>query len=382
MDVLLTDQNRHFRDLAREVAETTVRPIAAELDRTRAYPYKVLEELQKKGLMGLWIPKEYGGAGAGYLDLCLVVEELSKACGGVGAAFAVNALGTFPILITGTPEQKQKYLPKMATGEYMAAFGLSEITAGSDAGSLKATAVRDGDQWLITGDKKWTTGASVASVFTVFANTNPAMGPRGITAFIVEKGAPGFEVGKREELMGIRCLPVHEMHFRNTPVPASNMLGVEGKGFPLALSTLDRARPGVAAQAVGVAQGALELAVKYANSREQFGKPIAVNQALQFMLAEMATKVDAARLLVHHVARLLDAGIERVSKEAAEAKLFASDTAMSVTTDAVQIFGGYGYCQDYPIEKYMRDAKITQIYEGTNQVQRMVIGTAVLKQFA
>jgi len=341
----------------------------------------VYDALREKGLLGLWIPEEYGGKGGSLLDLCVVVEELSRACGGIGAAIAVNALGTFPLLIAGSDELKARYLPRLATGEILACFGLSELDAGSDAGSLRATAVQDGDEWVLNGDKKWTTGGSVASICTVFANADPEKGSRGITAFLVELDTPGFEVGKREDLMGIRCLPVHEMHLRDVRVPASQMLGKVGRGFPLALATLDRARPGVAAQAVGIAQGALELAAARVSQRQQFGGPIARNQGIQFMLAEMATQVEAARGLVHRAARAFDAGAKRITAIAAMAKLYASDVAMRVTTDAVQLFGGYGYCRDYPIEKYMRDAKITQIYEGTNQIQRLVIGGAVLKRY-
>lgn len=381
MKDLLPDQTKEYQARAREVAEKYVRPVAAELDRTGEYPWSVIAALKQYDLMGIWIPKEYGGHAAGVLDLCVVVEELSRACGGVGVAYAVNALGSFPIVLGGTEEQRRRYLPGVASGEKLIAFGLSEKASGSDAGSLRARAVRDGDGYVINGDKKWNTNANAASIYTVYASTNPDRGTRGASAFIVEKGTPGFEIGKREQLMGIRCVPVHELHFRDCRVPASALLGdKEGMGFANAMMTLDRARPGVAAQAVGLAQGAFEWAVRYTSERQQFGQSVMSFQAIQFMLADLAIQVEAARQLVYTAARGIDAGVPGISKLAAMCKVFATDTAMRVTTDAVQLFGGYGYCQDYPIEKYMRDAKITQIYEGTNQIQRLVIGRALTRE--
>jgi butyryl-CoA dehydrogenase len=381
MSDLLPEKTQEYRARAREVAEKYVRPVAAGLDRTGEYPWSVIEALKSHDLMGIWVPKEYGGHGSGVLDLCVVVEELSRACGGVGVAYAVNALGSFPIIMGGTEEQKRRILPAIAKGDTLIAFGLSEKASGSDAGSLRARAVRNGDGWIITGDKKWTTNANAATVYTVYASTNPERGTRGASAFIVEKGTPGFEIGKREQLMGIRCVPVHELHFRECHVPPSALLGEkEGTGFANAMMTLDRARPGVAAQAVGLAQGALEWAVRYTSERQQFGQSVMSFQAIQFMLADMAIQVEAARQLVYAAARAIDAELPGISKLAAMCKVFATDTAMRVTTDAVQLFGGYGYCQDYPIEKYMRDAKITQIYEGTNQIQRVVIGRALTRE--
>ncbi len=383
MDELLTKENLDFRNRAREVAEKFVRPIAAELDREARYPWEIIERLKEYGLMGEWIPKEYGGGGAGVLNMCIIVEELSRACGGVGVAYAVNALGSFPIIFGGTEEQKQRWLPDIAAGKRLISFGLSEPMAGSDAASLKTRAELKGDVYILNGDKKWNTNGGAAEIYTIFCVTNPERGTRGISAIVAEKGTPGFEIGRREDLMGIRCVSVHNLHFRNCAVPVKNLLGEkEGMGFAHAMQTLDNARPGVAAQAVGLAQGALELATEYARGREQFGQPIASFQGLQWMLADMATQVEAARQLVYHSARLLDAGVKNVSKIAAMAKVFATDTAMKVTTDAVQIFGGYGYCKDYPIEKYMRDAKITQIYEGTNQIQRLVIARNLIKESA
>lgn len=382
MDEFLTPEQRDIKYRAREVADKYVRPQAAQLDREGRYPHEIMRKIIDYGLMGVWVQKEYGGAGFGVLELCLVVEELSKACGGVGVGFAVNALGSFPIMIGGNEEQKNTYLRDVATGKKYIAFALSEKESGSDAGSLKAAARREGDHYIIHGDKKWTTNANAAEIYTVFANTNPEKGTRGISAFLVEKGWEGFTIGKEEDKMGIRCVPVHETHFHNCRVPAGNLLGKEGLGFMLAMATLDRARPGVAAQALGLAQGALDLAMEYASQRKQFGQNLLSFQALQFMFADHATEIEAARQLVYASARAVDAGTKTFSRMSAMAKLYASDVAMRVTTDAVQVFGGYGYCRDYPIEKYMRDAKITQIYEGTNQIQRLVIARNLIKEMA
>ncbi|MEN8164425.1 MAG: acyl-CoA dehydrogenase family protein [Acidobacteriota bacterium] len=381
MDELLSAQSIEYRDRAREVAEKYVRPVAAELDRSGDYGWSILEGLKEYGLTGLWIPKEYGGKGAGVIDLCLVVEQLSRACGGVGVAYAVNALGSFPIILGGTEEQKKKYLPAIASGDQLIAFGLSEKASGSDAGSLQTTALKDGDHYVINGEKKWNTNGAVASVFVVYALTEPERGMRGISAFIVDKDTPGFEVGKREDTMGIRTVPVNELYFENCRVAAENLLGhQEGGGFKNAMMTLDRARPGVAAQGLGLAQGAFEWGWRYASERRQFGQAVSSFQANQFLFADLATQIEAARQLVYASARLIDSGAKNISKLAAMGKVFATDTAMRVATDAVQMFGGYGFCRDYPIEKYMRDAKITQIYEGTNQVQRVVIGRALTRE--
>ncbi len=382
MRELLSPKNLDYQDRAREVAEKFVRPRAAELDRSGEYGWDILESLKSYRLTGIWIPEEYGGQGAGVLDICLVVEQLSRACGGIGVAYAVNALGSFPIVLGGTPEQKQRYLPPIAAGTELIAFGLSEKASGSDAGSLRTTAIRDGSNFILNGHKKWNTNGAVASTFTVYALTDPGKGMRGISAFIVEKGTSGFSVGKREDTMGIRTVPVNELDFVDCRVPESQLVGgKEGGGFRNAMMTLDRARPGVAAQALGLAQGALEWALRYTSERRQFGQTVMSHQAIQFMLADMATQVEAARQLVYTSARAIDAGVKNINKIAAMAKVFATDTAMKVTTDAVQLFGGYGYCRDYPIEKYMRDAKITQIYEGTNQVQRVVIGRALTREY-
>ncbi len=383
MDELLTKENLQYRDKARALAEQYVKPVAAELDRTGEYPWGVIKALQEEKLMGMWVPKDYGGASSGLLNLCIVVEEISRVCGGIGCTYVVNALGSFPIILGGTEEQKKKYLPDIAEGKKLIAFALSEKSAGSDAGSLKTRAERDGDDYVINGDKKWTTNGEAASLYTVLATVNPERGTRGVTGFIIERDTPGFEVGKREDLMGIRCVPVNETHFKDCRVRAENLLGgTEGRGFKHAMMTLDVARPFVAAQGLGIAQGALDLALEYTKNRQQFGQSIASFQGIQFMLADMAIQVEAARHLVYAAARAVDAGVKDISKISAISKVFATDTAMRVATDAVQLFGGYGYCRDYPIEKYMRDAKITQIYEGTNQIQRMVIGRALTRESA
>lgn len=377
---LLSEENRRYIERAREVAEKYVLPRAAEWDRTGEYPWAAIEALREYDLMGVWIPKEYGGHGAGVLNLCLVVEELSRVCGAVGVAYMVNALGSFPIILGGTEEQKRRYLPAIARGEKLIAFCLSEYGAGSDAGSLKTQAVRDGDAYVITGDKKWTTNADAASIYTVYATTDPEKGTRGISAFIVEKGMEGFIIGKKEDKMGIRAVPVHETHFRACRVPKENLLGEqEGTGFYNAMMTLDRARPGVAAQAVGLAQGAFELAAEWVSKRVQFGQPLISQEAVQFMLADMATAIEAARQLVYTAAQAADRDLKTLSMLSAMCKVFASDVAMRVATDAVQLFGGYGYVREYMVEKYMRDAKITQIYEGTNQIQRLVIARNLIR---
>jgi alkylation response protein AidB-like acyl-CoA dehydrogenase len=381
MDFLLTEENRQWRARAREVAERVVRPLSWKYDRLQEYPWEIKDALVKAGLFGVWIPKEYGGQGAGILNLCIVVEELSRCCGGVGVLFAVNALGSFPIIVGGTEEQKKKWLPRIAKGETLTAFGLSERDAGSDAGGMACRGTLDGDHYVLNGHKKWNTNGGAAQIYSVFCVTDPESKSRRISALLVEKETPGFRIGKVEDKMGIRCVPVVELEFENCRVPRSHLLGGEpGYGFRHAMQTLDLARPGVAAQAVGLAAGALELAQVYAAKRVQFGQPINSFQMIQAMLADMATRVEAARQLVYAAARAADMASPALTKYSAMCKLFATDTAMAVTTDAVQIFGGYGYMRDYPIEKYMRDAKIVQIYEGTNQVQRMVVARNLIKE--
>jgi len=380
---LYTPQQVDLYERARLLADTVMRPVAAQHDAEQTYPWEVQKAIKEAGLSGVWIPKEYGGMGGGVLDLCIVVEEFSRACGGMGVGYAVNALGSFPIIVCGTEEQKRRWLPPIASGEKLIAFGLSEKAAGSDAGSMITRAEKDGDGYVLNGEKKWNTGGAVASFNSIFAVTEPGRGARGISAFVVEKDTPGYRVGKHEDKMGIRCVPVVEIHLENCRVPKANLLGGdEGRGFKHAMMTLDRARPGVAAQAVGLAQGALDLALVYVHERKQFGQSVSSFQGVQWMLADMASQIEAARALVHTAARVIDSGAKHINKVSAMCKLVATDMAMKVTTDAVQLFGGYGYCKDYPIEKYMRDAKITQIYEGTNQVQRLVIARALMREAA
>jgi len=383
-EIRISEQARHWQQVAHRVAEDVVRPLSKKYDELQQYPEEVRAALIEAGLLGVWIPKEYGGHGAGIVALCLVIEELSRACGGVGVAYAVNALGSFPILVGGTEEQKKHWLPQIASGEKFIAFCLSEKFAGSDAGSMRCQARLDGDHYVINGEKKWTTNGGVATIYTVFAVTDATSKSRRISGLVVEKGTPGFTIRKVEDKMGIRAVPVVESHFDNCRVPVGNLLGGRaGYGFKHAMQTLDYARPGVAAQGLGLAQGALELAVRYALRRQQFGQNLASMGVIMDMLGSMSAKVEAARGLVYRAASAVDAqDSENINRLAAICKSFATDTAMEVTTDAVQIFGGYGYMRDYPIEKYMRDAKITQIYEGTNQIQRMVIARNLIKQSA
>ncbi len=365
---------------AREIADKHVRPQSAKYDKAQEYNWDAARAVAQAGLFKTFVPKEYGGHGAGVLALARVTEELAKADSGFGVAFAVNALGSFPILVGGTEEQKKRWLPPIANGEKFVAFCLSEKFAGSDAGGLSVTAVEDGDHYVINGEKKWTTNGGVADIYSVFCVTDPTSKSRRISAIVVEKGTPGFTVKKIEDKMGIRCVPVVETHFDHVRVPKSNLIGERpGMGFKHAMMTLDLARPGVAAQAVGAAQGALDLANVYAQRRQQFGVPISNHQMVQKMLADMAMKTEAARWLVYAAAAHADAQSPKIGQIAAMAKCFATDVAMDVATDAVQVFGGYGYMEDYPIAKFFRDAKILQIYEGTNQIQRIVIARSLIR---
>ena len=379
-DIRFSEQALELKAVARKIADEHVRPLAGKYDRAQEYNYEAAKAVAEAGLYRTFVPVEYGGNGAGLISLALVTEELAKADAGFGVAYAVNALGAFPVILGGTDEQKQRILPDVAAGKAGMAFCLSEKLAGSDAGGLAVTAELDGDEYVIRGEKKWTTNGGVAEYYSVFAVTDPESKSRRISAILVEKDRPGFSVKKVEDKMGIRCVPVVETHFDNVRVPKENLIGGRpGMGFKHAMMTLDRARPGVAAQAVGTAQGALDLANAYANRRIQFGKPISSFQMIQQMLADMAMRTEAARWLVYASAAAIDAGEKNISKMAAMGKCFASDTAMSVATDAVQIFGGYGFMEDYPIAKFFRDAKLTQIYEGTNQIQRMVIARHLVR---
>lgn len=379
MDYLFNEQQIMIRDLARQIAEEKIRPVAAHYDETEEFAWPIVKVLAESDMCGIYIPEEYGGTGGGVTELCIATEELSKACGGIALAFAATALGTYPIILYGNEEQKKKYLPDIAKGRKLAAFGITEAEAGSDAGSIKTTARKEGDHYVLNGTKQWITNAGEAEIYTVIAMTDKTKGARGASALIVEKGAPGFTFGKKEKKMGIRASATRELIFQDCKVPKENVLGREGMGFIVAMKTFDNSRPGVAAQAVGIAQGAFDLALKYTHDRHQFGQPISSFQGIQFMLADIATQIEAARALVLASARMIDSGAKDVGAVSAMAKLYASDMAMKVTTDCVQLYGGYGYMRDYPIEKYMRDAKITQIYEGTNQIQRGVIANALIK---
>ncbi|MBU1862521.1 MAG: acyl-CoA dehydrogenase family protein [Candidatus Omnitrophica bacterium] len=384
MDYLFNEMQVMIRDIARKIADEKIRPVAAHHDETGEFPWDIMKIVADSDLFGIYIDEQYGGMGGGCTELAIATEELSKACGGIAVCYAASALGTYPIILYGNDEQKKKYLPDLAAGKKLAAFGLTEPNAGSDAGAIETTATKtkDGKYYILNGTKQWITNGGEAEIYTVVAMTDKNKGARGASTFIVEKDTPGFTFGKKEDKMGIRASATRELIFQDCKVPKENLLGREGIGFIVAMKTFDMSRPGVAAQAVGIAAGALDHAVKYAREREQFGKPISAFQGIQFMLADMATKVEAARALVYSAARMIDAGHDKAAKESAMAKLFASDVAMEVTTDAVQVFGGYGYMKEYPVEKYMRDAKITQIYEGTNQIQRSIIATNLIKESA
>jgi len=382
MDYLLTEEQKMIQELARKIAQEKIQPVAAQYDQSEEYPWEIIKVIADAGLFGLFVPEEYGGMSVGVLNLCLATEELSKACGGIAVCYAASALGTFPIVLFGTDEQKKKYLPDLASGKKVAAFAITEPEAGSDASATKTTAKKEGDHYILNGLKHFITNGGDAEIYVVIAMTNKTRGARGASAFIVEKGTPGFSFGKKEDKFGIRASSTRELIFTDCKIPKENLLSKEGMGFIVTMKTFDMSRPGVAAQALGIGQGALDLAVKYARERHQFGKPITGFQGIQWMLADMATELEAARGLVYSTARMLDAGKTSVSKESAMAKLYASDVAMKVSVDALQIFGGYGYMKDYPIEKFVRDAKITQIYEGTNQVQRNIIALQVIKEAA
>ena len=374
----ISDEQRMLLELARAIARDKIAPVAAHHDETESYPDGSMRLLAQQGLMGIWLPEAYGGTNMGALAVALVAEEIAWACAATATNWGATPLGGYPILLAGTEAQKQRYLPRIATGEILAAYSLSEPDAGSDAASLRTTAVWKGDRYVLNGTKLWCSNGSHAGVITLFATVDRAKGPKGITAFLVEPGFPGFAVGKQERKMGIRASPTVALHLQDCEVPAENRLGGEGEGFRVAMQALDYTRPMIGAMAVGVAQAALDAATGYAKERRQFGQPIAAFQGIQFMLADMAMQVHAARLMVHHVTGLVDRGVVGPILEASMAKCFAGDAAMKVATDAVQIFGGVGYTREFPVERFMRDAKIMQIYEGTNQIQRLVIARELL----
>jgi alkylation response protein AidB-like acyl-CoA dehydrogenase len=380
VEYFLTEQQKEIKALARTIAEEKVRPVRAELDEKEEFPWEIMKVLADTDLFGVYISGEYGGLGGGVFDLCLIVEELSRVCSGVAVTYAASALGTFPLLECGTEEQKRKYLPDIASGRKLAGFALTEATAGSDAAGIKTTATRTSGGYILNGTKQFITNGGEAEVYTVIVLTAKEKGPRGASAFLVDKGIPGFSFGRKEKKLGIRASATRELVFEDCFVPEENMIGREGMGFIMTMKLLDRSRPGLGAQALGLAQGALEAAVDYAKQRIQFGHPIFAQQAVQLMLADMAMQVEAARALVYATARTIDSGAKNFTQESAMSKVFASDVAMKVTTDAMQIFGGVGYMRDYPIEKMFRDAKITQIYEGANQVLRTAIAFELRKK--
>jgi alkylation response protein AidB-like acyl-CoA dehydrogenase len=377
-DFYLSDEQRMIRDLARKVAREKIAPHAADVDERERYPDEAMRAIIEAGLFGIWVPEEYGGSAMGSLALSLVSEEIAWACAASATQYLDQPLGGLPILRHGNDEQKKRYLPRLATGELLSAYSLSEPEAGSDAASLRTTAVRRGDHYVLNGSKQWCTNGDHADVVCVFATVDPARRAKGVTAFLVDKGTPGFTVGKKERKMGIRGSPTVALHFTDCPIPVEQRLGQEGEGFRIAMSTLDVTRPATGAMAVGIAQAALDAATAYAKERRQFGQRIADFQGIQFMLADMAIQVHSARLMVHHAARQVDAGVDDNTLEASMAKCWAGDAAMRVATDAVQIFGGYGYTREFPVERFMRDAKIMQIYEGTNQIQRVIIARELL----
>ena len=379
MDFVMTTEQESIRKVVRDFAEKSVAPTAAERDEKELFPRDIFDAMGELGFLGLPYPEEYGGAGSDFVSYAIAVEEISRVCGSTGIGLSVHtSLCSWPIFKYGTEEQKQKFLRPLAEGTKLGAFGLTEPNAGTDVANAATSAVRDGNEYVLNGTKVFNTNGGEAEIEVIFAATDKSAGMKGMSAFIVEKGTPGLTFGKKEIKMGIRSSVQREVILENCRIPAENLLGKEGEGFKIAMTTLDGGRIGVAAQSVGIAQGALDEAIKYAKARVQFGKPIAANQAISFMLAEMATKIEAARLLTYKAAFHKSHHLP-YSKEAAMAKMFASDTAMQVTTDAVQIFGGYGFSREYPVERMMRDAKITQIYEGTNQAQRMVIAGNILR---
>jgi alkylation response protein AidB-like acyl-CoA dehydrogenase len=378
----LTEEQREIRELVRTLARDRVAPRAAEIDKSAEFPWDMVELLREHDLFGLPFDEEHGGTGTGALMVLVAIEELSKVCATTGLLLAVQELGSLGLKLAGTDEQKARYLPRLANGEWLAAYALTEPGSGSDSAAMRSEARLDGDEYVLNGSKRFITNAGVAELYTVFAKTDPEAGHDGISAFVVEASAPGFEVGRIEPKMGIKGSTTGEIFLNDCRIPAENLLGEEGEGFKIAMRILDRSRPGIGAQGLGLAQGATDYALEYAKSRETMGKPIAQHQLIAATLADMETKCEAARGLLYKCGQLIDEGADGpdLTKISAMAKLYCTDVAMDVTTDAVQILGGYGYIQEYPVERMMRDAKITQIYEGTNQIQRLVIAREMLKE--
>jgi alkylation response protein AidB-like acyl-CoA dehydrogenase len=386
MDYELTEEQQAIVETARAIAQTKIKKVREHYDKTEEFPWEIVEELRKADLFGVYIPQEYGGLGGGAMELVLLVEELSKACGGIALAVAATALGAYPIMLYGNEAQKKKYLPDIASGKRLAAFTITEPDAGSDATAAKATARLEGDHYVLNGTKCFCSNGKAAEIYSLFFSTNPSRGARGVSCFVVEKGTPGFEFGRKEEKMGIRANWTYQLEFNNCKVPKENLLGGEGRGLLIAQTTFDVSRPGVAAQALGIATGAMEEAFAYARVRRQFGQPVISFQAMQHKLAQMAMEIEAARALLYAVTRAIQKGMAngnaRYTKESAMVKCFCSDVAMRATTEAVQMCGGIGFMHDFPIEKFMRDAKITQIYEGTNEIQRNEIAMHMIKEAA
>src|SRR5438034_4179735 len=378
----LTDEQREIRDLVRTLARERVAPRAAEIDKSAEFPWDMVELLREHELFGLPFDEEHGGTGTGALMVLVAIEELSKVCATTGLLLAVQELGSLGLKLAGADEQKARYLPRLASGEWLAAYALTEPGSGSDSAAMRTEARLEGGEYVLNGSKRFITNAGVAELYTVFAKTDPEAGHDGISAFVVEASAPGFEVGRIEPKMGIKGSTTGEIFFNDCRIPADNLLGEEGEGFKIAMRVLDRSRPGIGAQGLGLAQGATDYALEYAKSRETMGKPIAEHQLIAATLADMETKCEAARGLLYKCGQLIDEGADgpELTKISAMSKLYCTDVAMEVTTDAVQILGGYGYMQEYPVERMMRDAKITQIYEGTNQIQRLVIAREMLKE--
>lgn len=378
MDFILTEEQQMLREMVRELAEREIAPLAQETDKNQEFPARQFRALAEADLLGIPFPEEYGGMGGSYLDYVVALEEISRACASTGVTFSVQiSLAANPINRFGTEEQKQKFLKPLCKGERIGAYSLSEANSGTDAASLVCRARREGEEYVLNGTKMWVTNGFHADTYVVYCTLDPALRHKGITAFIVEKGTPGFTFGKKEDKLGIRGSATYELIFQDCRIPAANLLGKEGEGFKIAMWTLDGGRIGIGAQAVGIAQAALDACLKYVKERETFGKPLAEHQAIEFMLAEMASEIEAARLMTWYAASLKDRGEEHTAA-ASKAKLFASEMAMWVTTKAVQIHGGYGYVTEYPVERLMRDAKITEIYEGTSEAQRMVISRGEL----
>ena len=381
MDYFLSEEQEMIVDVARRISDEMIIPRRAHYDETEEYPREILDTLAQSDLYGLYIPEEYGGFGGGSFEMALALEQVARGCTGVATAFAASGLGAYPIIISGSEEMKQKYLPDIAAGKKFAAFALTESGAGSDASGIQTTAVKDGDYWVLNGTKQWITNAGEAGIYTVIAITDRKRGARGATMFVVEDTDPGFSVGPKEKKMGIRCSSTREVILKDCRIPADRVIGRVGMGFITVMKTLDLSRPGIAILGVGLGQAALDEAGRYAKQRVQFGKPIISFQAVAHMLADMAIQVEAARALVYAAARHIDAHPDQASKAASMCKVFATDVAMKVAVDAVQVLGGYGFMREYPVEKMMRDAKILQIYEGTNQIQRNVIGQELNKEY-